>query len=137
MNQSNTRRAGFALITIFGALLIFQLLLALGNPLTGAAWGGQYEVLPTSLRLASLVAALIFLFAILVVLEKLGLVTLLKRRKLINGILWFFRAYLLLNTVGNLASSSDVERWLFGPATAIASALTAVVALRTRRATST
>ncbi len=43
----------------------------------------------------------------------------------------------VLNTVGNLASSSDGERWLFGPATAIASALTAVVALRTRRGTST
>lgn len=49
---------------------------------------------------------------------------------------WVIAGYLAVNTFGNLASSSDVERWLFGPATAIASALTAVVALRTRRGTS-
>ena len=50
---------------------------------------------------------------------------------------WGIVGYLALNTFGNSASSSDVERWVFGPATATASALTAVVALRTRRGTST
>ena len=49
---------------------------------------------------------------------------------------WGIAAYLALNTVGNLASTSDVERWAFGPATGIASALTAFVALRTRRTAS-
>jgi hypothetical protein len=47
---------------------------------------------------------------------------------------WGIAGYLALNTVGNLASSSGVERWAFGPATAIASGLTAFVALRSRRA---
>ncbi len=128
MNQSNPRRASFALITIFGALLIFQLLLALGIPLSGSAWGGQYQVLPATLRLASLVAALIFLFAILVVLEKLGMITLFKRRKLINGILWFFGAYLLLNTVGNLFSSGLIERVVMTPLALISSILCMVLA---------
>jgi hypothetical protein len=34
--------------------------------------------------------------------------------------------------LGNLASSSGVERWAFGPAAAVAFALTAFLALRTR-----
>ncbi len=38
-----------------------------------------------------------------------------------------------VRAAANLASSSGVERWAFGPATAVASALTAFVALRTRR----
>jgi hypothetical protein len=42
-------------------------------------------------------------------------------------------AYLALNTVGNVASTSSVERFAFGPATAVASALTALVAYRTRQ----
>jgi len=50
---------------------------------------------------------------------------------------WGIAGYLAFNTVGNLASSSGVERWAFGPVTAIASALAAFVALRTRCEAST
>ena len=128
MQQSNIRPAGFALVTIFVALLIFQLLLALGMPLTGAAWGSQSDVLPPNLRLASLVASFIFLFAILVVLEKLGIVTLIKRRKVINGILWFFGGYLLLNTFANLFSPGLIERLVMAPLALVSSLLCVIVA---------
>ena len=50
---------------------------------------------------------------------------------------WGIAGYLALNTVGNLSSSSGVERWAFGPATAIASTPTAFVALRAQREAST
>ncbi len=40
---------------------------------------------------------------------------------------WTIAGYFALNTVGNLASTSGVERYVFGPATAVATLLTAVV----------
>ena len=46
---------------------------------------------------------------------------------------WGIAGYLAFNTLGNVASTSDVERYAFGSATAVASALTALVAHRTRR----
>ncbi len=45
---------------------------------------------------------------------------------------WGIAAYLALNTVGNAASTSSVERYAFGSATALASVLTALVAYRAR-----
>ena len=46
---------------------------------------------------------------------------------------WAIAGFLAINTLGNLASASAVERFVFGPATAVAAALTAIVAYRTRR----
>jgi len=40
-----------------------------------------------------------------------------------------------VSAVGNLASSSNIERDVFGPATAVVSVLTAVVARRVSRPT--
>jgi len=47
--------------------------------------------------------------------------------------IWGVAGYFTLNTVGNLASSSDVERDVFGPSNAAAAALTVVVASRSSR----
>jgi hypothetical protein len=128
MKLLNSRTAGFALIILFGSVMVFQLLLALGLPLTGAAWGGQIDTQPEVLRIASFVAGLILAFAILVVLEKMGIVHLIKRRKVINGILWFFAAYSMLNTVANLLSPGTIERFVMTPLALVASALCVVVA---------
>lgn len=45
---------------------------------------------------------------------------------------WATGGYLSLNTLANLASDSPVERRVFAPATAVAAALTTLVAWRTR-----
>ena len=66
------RLSAYVLIAIFSAMIIFQLLLALGAPLGQAAWGGEYTVLPAQLRIGSAISSGIFALAILVVLEKIG-----------------------------------------------------------------
>ena len=128
MKLLNSRTAGFALIVLFGSVMVFQLLLALGLPLTGAAWGGRLDTRPEVLRIASFVASLVLAFAILVVLEKMGIVRLIKRRKVINGILWFLAAYAVLNTVANLLSPGAIERFVMTPLALVASVLCAIVA---------
>lgn len=124
-----------------GILLGFaglQVALAAGVPLGEHVWGGTQErVLPTGMRAVAGGAAIALTAAAGVVARRAGLVGGADRpARGLSLATWGIAAYLALNTVGNLASTSDVERWAFGPATAIASALTAFVALRTRRTAS-
>ncbi len=56
----------------FAGLAVFQLLLAMGLPLGGAAWGGKYIRLPNKLRIASLISMGVLVLASLIVLEKSG-----------------------------------------------------------------
>ena len=117
-----------------GILLGFaglQIALAGGAPLGEHVWGGTRErVLPTGMRAAAGGAAVALTAAATVVARRAGLVG--RAARWLSPVTWGIAAYLALNTVGNLASSSGVERWAFGPATAIASALIAFVALGTR-----
>ena len=50
----------------------FQLALALGAPLGHAAWGGAHRVLPHRLRLASAIAAVVWVTGALIVLGRAG-----------------------------------------------------------------
>jgi hypothetical protein len=128
MKLLNTRTAGFVLVALLGAVMIFQILMAFGLPLQGATWGGQLDADPKTARIASFIASLILLFVILVVLEKLGVIRLFRKRRVINGILWFVAAYLLLNSVGNLLSPGGIERWVMTPLVLVASILCIIVA---------
>jgi hypothetical protein len=89
----STRSAGFALIALIGVVMFFQILVALGLLLPGAT---------IMLRISSFIVSLILLFALLVVFEKLGIIQLLRVRRLINGILWFSTAFLFLSAVATL-----------------------------------
>jgi hypothetical protein len=124
---------GVAAIGASAILLGFaglQVALAAGAPLGEHVWGGTQErVLATGMRAAAGGAAIALTVAAGVVTRRVGVTG--RPARWLSPATWAIAGYLALNTVGNLASSSDVERWLFGPATAIASALTAVVALRT------
>ena len=124
-----------------GILLGFaglQVALAAGAPLGEHVWGGTQErVLPTGMRAVAGGAAVALTAAAGAVVRRAGLVGGSDRQaRGLSLATWGIAAYLALNTAGNLASTSNVERWAFGPATAIASALTAFVALRTRRTAS-
>jgi len=53
-------------------IAVFQLAIALGAPLGRAAWGGAHVRLPPNLRVASAVAAVIWMVAALLVLDRAG-----------------------------------------------------------------
>lgn len=115
MKLLTPRNAGILLVVIYSGLLIFQALLAAGVPLGELAWGGQAAVLTPELRTASIVAIVIFLVAIVMVLEKIGVIHVLNRPRLVTGFLWVFGAYMFLNTLGNLLSTSGLERLIMTP----------------------
>jgi hypothetical protein len=102
-------RVALTLLAVVGA---FYLALAAGAPWGAAALGGQTPgVLPTSLRVVSVVSVLVYGgLGALVVTDRLGSTA---RRRLLTG------ASLLmgLGTVANLATQSPIER-LWAPVAA-------------------
>ena len=124
--------AGIRLAAIgAGAILLgfagLQVALAAGAPLGEHVWGGsQDRVLPTGMRVVAGGAAVVLVGAAGTVARRAGLVH--RPARWLSPTTWAIAAYLALNTVGNVASTSPVERGAFGPATAVASALTAYVA---------
>lgn len=102
-------------IVISAVITLFQLLLAFGKPWGNLAWGGKHKKLPTSLRIGSFISAIIFILAIIVVLEKSKIFILINSDFLINVLLWIFTLIFGLSVIGNLTSKSKVEKKVMTP----------------------
>jgi hypothetical protein len=116
-----------ALVLSFVA--IFQILLVIGLPLGGAAWGGKHRVLPPRLRIASALSSLLLGLAAWIVLARTGLVTLPWQSSVVRVGTWFVFSFLTLNTVSNFVSKSRIERMVMTPVAFICSICLLVVAL--------
>lgn len=121
--------AAIAATALLGLVLIFQVLLAAGAPLGHAAWGGQHEVLPTSLRIASAAAVVVIALMTWVVLARAGLLPPGAGSVAIRVATWILVAFFAFNTVANAASTSTVERFVMTPATLFMVASLIVVAI--------
>lgn len=102
---------------LFGVTIILQLLLAAGVLSVTMAWGGRQSVLTTSLRFASLAAAVVLGFFAYVILRRAGIVGSDSLPTIIKVLSWVITAFLALNTAGNFASKSRGEKLLFAPIT--------------------
>ena len=121
-NLISAKTTGNVLLALFGLLVIFHILI-LFNLLPSTMVCGGRAGSSSSLRIL-LTISLFFnaLFAIAVAV-KIGYIKVGKDSRVINVLLWMIFAYLLLNTAGNLASSSSFETLLFTPITIIAAFL--------------
>ena len=125
--------AARGVMTILALVAIVQLAAALGAPIGAHVYGGRAagrgEALPTAYRLASLLTVGVLLAAGWLVLARAGVVgSPAADSTLAVWGTWVIAGFLALNTLGNLASTSAVERWGFGAATAVAAVLTVIVA---------
>jgi hypothetical protein len=127
--------AAVAAAVLLVGISVFQVLLALGAPWGSAAYGGGAAgpdgVLPSGLRVASAVAAVILGVAAWVILVRADLVP---RRslspRLLHWAAWTIVAFMVLNTLSNLSSSSTMERWVLGGTTVVLVFLCGYVAFR-------
>ena len=115
---------------LFLGMAAFQAGLALGAPLGAHVLGGRYpSALPGRLRAVCAIAAVILVAGALVILARSGAIG---WPTAAAGVLvpasWAIAAFLVLNTLGNLASKSRLERMLFAATTAALAALSALVA---------
>jgi hypothetical protein len=127
--MTRAQHAAVAATALLLLLALFQLLLAVGVPWGRAAWRGAHRVLPKKLRLASLAAAPVLLFAGWIVLARSDLVAPGSSSLWIRILTWAFAVYFSLNTVGNLSSKSNIEKCLMTPVAVVLAVFFFVVAL--------
>jgi len=100
---------------LFFLLSIFQVLLAIGLPFGRAAYGGKYETLPKKFRIMSLIAVGIFVFGIIIVLERAAIMTVFNNDLLTTIVIWIYAVYSTLNTLMNAVSKSQWEKRIMSP----------------------
>lgn len=123
-----TRAAGVSASLLLGGVAVFHVALGLGAPWGANAYGGRAEtrvgVLPPGYRITSLAAAPLLSLAAWVLLARVGVAGRGRvPRVVVDRATWALVVLLAVNTVGNLASRSTIERWGLGTVTAVAAAL--------------
>ena len=119
-----------ALATLLTGLVAFQVALAAGAPWGRAAYGGASARLTARLRTASVVAAVIWAGAAVVVLGRGGVLPV----PLADVLIWVVVALLALGIIANAATRSRVERAIWLPFSVVATVLGVIVALGQRAA---
>ena len=114
---SSINLLGYISVGLFGIVMILQLMLAAGILPISMAWGGRHTELTLTLRLSSLIAIILLCYFAYMIARRSGIMGTTSPSKLINILSWFVTAYLVFNTVMNFSSSSQVEKWVFGPLT--------------------
>jgi hypothetical protein len=120
--------AVLAAIVLF-VMSLFHLALAAGVPWGVATWGGKHRILPPKLRAGSVAAAAILVFAGVIILARAGVVAPGAHSMFVRAASWALAAYFALNTLGNLSSSSRLERVVMTPVAAVLAVCFAIVVL--------
>jgi hypothetical protein len=113
------RIAGNVLLAALGLLVIFDILVILGIVPPDIVWGGQLQAAGSNVVVFELVALVVTLFFLLIVAAKMGYVGGGKFKRAVNIGVWVIFAYMILNTVGNLASGVAAENLIFAPLTIV------------------
>ncbi|WP_371922456.1 hypothetical protein [Treponema sp. OMZ 857] len=86
-----------------------------GLPLGEFTMGGQHKILPNKLRVAAVISVAIQIFAMIIILQAGGFISLWLSFKVTKYICFFFAAYLSLNTIMNMISKSRKEKYVMTP----------------------
>ena len=100
-------------------VIVLQILLAAGIFPISMAWGGRQSQLTVSLRIASIIAAVLLGVFIYVIRYRAGLVGNVPIPVIIKVVSWIITAFMAFNTLGNITSLSANEKLIFGPVTFI------------------
>lgn len=121
--------ASIITLTILILLAIFQIVLIMGAPLGNYAWGGQYKVLPTKLRIGSIISIIIYAVFAAFVLSKSGVWVLISNETVVSIGLWVMTIYAIFGIFLNAISRSKPERNLMTSTAAILAAMLLIMAL--------
>ena len=105
---------------LFGLIATMTVLVACGLPLGEFTMGGQHKILPKKLRVAAVISVVIQIFAMIIILQAGGFISLWLSFKVTKYICFFFAAYLSLNTIMNMISKSRKEKYVMTPLSLIA-----------------
>ena len=105
---------------LFGVIVTMTVLVACGLPLGEFTMGGQHKILPKKFRVVAVISAAIPVFAMIIILQAGGFISLWLSFKLTKYICFFFAIYLSLNTIMNMISKSRKEKYVMTPLSLIA-----------------
>ena len=100
---------------IFGVIAVMTVLVACGLPLGEFTMGGQHKILPKKFRVMAVISVAIQIFAMIIILQAGGFISLWLSFKVTKYICFFFAAYLFLNTVINMISKNRKEKYVMTP----------------------
>ncbi len=115
----SARLAGNILLISMVLLEMFYVLILFEVVPSDIVWGGEIKNSSANLITLELIAVFVTLVFIMIIAAKIGYLKLSKINKLINVGVWFVFGYLILNTIGNLASDVNAEKLIFAPITII------------------
>lgn len=105
---------------LFGVIATMTVLVACGLPLGEFTMGGQHKILPKKFRVVAVISFFVQIFAMIIVLQAGGFISLWLSFKVTKYICFFFAAYLSLNTIMNMISKSRKEKYVMTPLSLIA-----------------
>ncbi len=117
------KAAANALLIALSALAVFHILMVLGVLPASMVWGGRADGARVNLGLLEVVSLVVTGLIALVVAAKIGYLKAERFRRVIAVSMWVVFAYFVLNTLGNLASSSSLEKAIFTPVSLVLSIL--------------
>ena len=97
---------------LFGVIAIMTVFVACGLPLGEFTMGGQHKILPKKFRVMAVSSVAIQIFAMIIILQAGGFISLWLSFKVTKYICFFFAAYLSLNTIMNMISKSRKEKYV-------------------------
>ena len=121
--------ANTLLITL-GLLMVFHILVIVGFLPPDIVWGGNVGDSPENLLTMELISIFVTLLFMLVIAAKAGYILKGELSKIVNVGVWVIAIYFALNIMGNLSSSSTIEKLIFTPIAIILSALSFTLALK-------
>ena len=83
---------------LFGVIAIMTVLVTCGLPLGEFTMGGQHKILPKKFRVMAVISVAIQIFAMIIILQAGGFISLWLSFKVTKYICFFFAVYLFLNT---------------------------------------
>jgi hypothetical protein len=113
----SAKLAGNILLLALAMFAIFHLLVLVGVAPSNIIWGGQIQNSPTTLLTLEIIALLVTLLFAVIVAAKVEYIRVNRFQTALTIGVWIIFAYLVLNTVGNLASAVSVENLIFAPIT--------------------
>ncbi|KDA06785.1 membrane protein [Microbacterium sp. CH12i] len=115
-------------LVLLAALTALQVLVALGLPLGHFVWGGQHKVLPTRLRIGSVVSVVLYVAIAAVLLSRAGVIPG-GDSAFVLVATWVLFGYFALGILMNAISRSRLERFTMTPVTIALAAATLIIAL--------
>ena len=115
----SARLAGNVLLIAMAVLMVFHVLVLIGVVPAAAIWGGQVQAGTGALVVMEVIAMGVTLVFATIIAARTGYLKAGRLRIVVKIGVWLISAFLLLNTLGNLASGVAAEGLIFAPITLI------------------